>query len=140
MPAPAAARYQPLQSVRRRQPAARAARAETYPGQRSAGRLGAMRRPVVAPAGLHPGKQPARVDISAFAAHGHLRPGVALLLAGVLGMLLAVSEALGRRDAAAERGAEIAGSDPRCGAAQSRWCRRQNPPSQAACGSQGRAT
>ena len=30
-------------------------------------------------------------------AHGHLPPGVALLLAGVLGMLLAVIEALGRR-------------------------------------------
>ena len=43
------------------------------------------------------------------------------------------------QDAAAERGAEIAGSDPKRGAAQSRWCRRQNPPSQAACGSQGRA-
>ena len=41
--------------------------------------------------------QPARVDISAFGAHGHLRSGVALLLAGVLGMLLAVIEALGRR-------------------------------------------
>ena len=78
MSAPAAARYQPLQSVRRRQPTARAARAETYPGQRSAGRLGAVRRPVVAPAGIHPGKQPARVDISAFGAHGHLRSGVAL--------------------------------------------------------------
>src|SRR5271165_4239069 len=44
------------------------------------------------------------------------------------------------QDAAAERGAEIARSDPKRGAAQSRWCRRQNPPSQAACGSQGRAT
>ena len=42
--------------------------------------------------------------------------------------------------AAAERGTEIARSDPKRGAAQSRWCRRQNPPSQAACGSQGRAT
>ena len=105
MPAPAAARYQPLQSVRRRQPAARAARAENYPDQRSAGRLGAVRRPVVAPAGLHPGKQPARVDISAFGAHGHLPPGVALLLAGVLGMLLAASEALGRRMQQREQGA-----------------------------------
>ena len=53
-------------------------------------------RPLVAPAGLHPGKQPA-VDISDFGAHGHLPPGVALLLAAVLGMLLAVIEALGRR-------------------------------------------
>ena len=80
-----------------------------------------------------------RADTSDFGAHGHLPPGVALLLAGVPGMLLAVTEAPGRRDAAAERGAEIAGSDPKRGAAQSRWCRRQNPPSQAACGSQGRA-
>ena len=38
-----------------------------------------------------------RVDISGFGAHGHLPPGVALVLAGVLGMLLAVVEALGRR-------------------------------------------
>ena len=38
-----------------------------------------------------------RVDISDFGAHGHLPPGVALLLAGVLGRLLAVIEALGRR-------------------------------------------
>ena len=38
------------------------------------------------------------------------------------------------RDAAAERGAEIARSDPKHGAVQSRWCRRQNPPSQASCG------
>ena len=38
-----------------------------------------------------------RVDISDFGAHGHLPPGVALLLAGVPGMLLAVSEAPGRR-------------------------------------------
>src|SRR5271157_2951282 len=43
------------------------------------------------------------------------------------------------QDAAAERGAEIARSDPKRGAAQSRWCRRQNPPSQAACRSPGRA-
>jgi hypothetical protein len=70
-----------------------------------------------------------RADTSDFGAHGHLPPGVALLLAGVLGMLLAVIEALGRRGAAAERGAEIAGSDPKRDAAQSRWCRRQNPPS-----------
>ena len=38
-----------------------------------------------------------RADTSDFGAHGHLPPGVALLLAGVLGMLLAVIEALGRR-------------------------------------------
>jgi uncharacterized integral membrane protein len=38
-----------------------------------------------------------RVDISDFGAHGHLPPGVALLLAAVLGMLLAVIEALRRR-------------------------------------------
>ena len=66
-------------------------------------------------------------------------PGVALLLAGVLGMLLAVSEALGRRMQQRKQGAEIARSDPKRGAGQSRWCRRQNPPSQAACRSPGRA-
>ena len=33
-----------------------------------------------------------RVDTSDFGAHGHLPPGVALLLAAVLGMLLAVME------------------------------------------------
>lgn len=38
-----------------------------------------------------------RADTSDFGAHGHLPPGVALLLAGVLGMLLAMIEALGRR-------------------------------------------
>jgi hypothetical protein len=36
-------------------------------------------------------------DTSDFGAHGHLPPGVALLLAGVLGMLLAVIDAPGRR-------------------------------------------
>ena len=36
------------------------------------------------------------MDISDFGARGHLPPGVALLLAAVLGMLLAVIEALGR--------------------------------------------
>jgi hypothetical protein len=38
-----------------------------------------------------------RAATSDFGAHGHVPPGVALLLAGVLGMLLAVIEALGRR-------------------------------------------
>jgi uncharacterized integral membrane protein len=38
-----------------------------------------------------------RAATSDFGAHGHLPPGVALLLAGVLGMLLAVIEALGPR-------------------------------------------
>lgn len=37
------------------------------------------------------------MGISDFGAHGHLPPGAALLLAAVLGMLLAVIEALGRR-------------------------------------------
>ena len=37
-----------------------------------------------------------RADISDFGAHGHLPPGTALLLAAVLGMLLAVIEAPGR--------------------------------------------
>jgi uncharacterized integral membrane protein len=37
------------------------------------------------------------MGIGHFGAHGHLPPGVALLLAAVLGMLLAVIEALGRR-------------------------------------------
>ena len=36
------------------------------------------------------------MDISDFGARGHLPPGVALLLAAVLGMLPAVIEALGR--------------------------------------------
>ena len=44
-----------------------------------------------------------RVDISAFGAHGHLPPGVAL--AGVLGMLPAASDALGRRMQQREQGA-----------------------------------
>ena len=38
-----------------------------------------------------------RADISDFGAHGHLPPGVALLLAGVPGMLPAVIETLGAR-------------------------------------------
>jgi hypothetical protein len=46
------------------------------------------------PLGLHPGNSQC-VDISDFGAHGHLPPGVALLLAAVLEML-AVIEALGR--------------------------------------------
>jgi uncharacterized integral membrane protein len=38
-----------------------------------------------------------RVDISYFGAHGHLPLGIALLLAAVLGILLAVIAGLGRR-------------------------------------------
>ena len=75
-----------------------------------------------------------RADTSDFGAHGHLPPGVALLLAGVLGNAARRDRSARAQDAAAERGAEIARSDPKRGAVQSRWCRRQNPLIQASCG------
>ena len=77
--------------------AARAARAGTYPGSAQCGVASALCAVLLLLLLVFILETSQRADTSDFGAHGHLPPGVALLLAGVLGMLLAVIDALGRR-------------------------------------------